>query len=78
VQSISESNHSHFRNFKGGKLSRSGCCQGCCYGNWTFKNFLFQQGYHRADWLSRVKIEKGVVEASFLACLMMRLSTLVF
>jgi hypothetical protein len=37
--------------------------------NLTFENFLFQQGYHRGDWLSRVKGEKGVVEASFLACL---------
>jgi hypothetical protein len=37
--------------------------------NLTFENFLFQQNYHRGDWLSRVKGKKGVVEASFLACL---------
>jgi hypothetical protein len=37
--------------------------------NLTFENFLFQPGYHGGDWLSRVKGKKGVVEASFLACL---------
>jgi hypothetical protein len=44
----------------------------------TFENFLFQQGYHRGDWLSRVKGKKGVVEASFLACLVLRVIALVF
>jgi hypothetical protein len=28
-------------------------------GNLTFRNFLFQQGYHRGDWLSRVKGKMG-------------------
>jgi hypothetical protein len=37
--------------------------------NLIFENFLFEQGYHRGDWLSRVKGKKGVAEASFLACL---------
>jgi hypothetical protein len=37
--------------------------------NFTFENFPFQQGYHGSDWLSRVKGEMGVVETSFLACL---------
>jgi hypothetical protein len=27
--------------------------------NLIFENFLFQQGYHRGDWLSRVKGKKG-------------------
>jgi hypothetical protein len=44
----------------------------------TFENFLFQQGHHRDDWLSRVKGKKGVVEASFLACLVLRVIALVF
>jgi hypothetical protein len=46
--------------------------------NLTFENFLFQQGYHLGDWLSRVKGKKGVVEASFLACLLLRVIALVF
>jgi hypothetical protein len=28
-------------------------------GNLTFENFLFQQGYHRGDWLLRVTGRKG-------------------